>query len=115
MRLKHDDDPPVERARGGDDRGNLRRMVTVVVHDEDAVRLAADVEAALGAAEVLQSCGDAIERQAQFHPDGDGRQRVLQVVPSRHDERERAERRPALAVVASAIVRVAPADGRGRR
>ena len=59
-------------------------MVAVVVDDEDAVRLAAHLEAPLGAAELPQAGRDALERQPELEADGDRRQRVLQVVPARH-------------------------------
>ena len=39
VRLEHDDDAAVERARRVEHRGDFRRVVAVVVHDEDAVRL----------------------------------------------------------------------------
>ena len=93
MRLKCDHDAPPERARGGQDRRDLRRVMAVVVDHEDAVGLAADIEAPLRAAEILQSRGDAVEREAQLHADRHRRQRVQQVVPSGHGERQRAEGR----------------------
>ena len=44
-----------ERSRRREHRGDLGRMVAVVVDDQDAVRLAADFEAPLRAAELLQA------------------------------------------------------------
>ena len=54
--------------------------MTVVVHDEDAARLAAHVEAPFRALELVQPRRHALERNAEFQPHGDGGQRVQQVV-----------------------------------
>ena len=84
MRLKRNDDAAAEGACGGQHRRDLRRMMAVVVDDEDAAGFAADVEAPLRAAELFQSRGHAIERKTELHADGHGGQRVQQVVPPRH-------------------------------
>ena len=55
-------------------------MVSVVVDDEDAARLAAHLEAPLGAAELAQARRDALERHAELQADRDGGERVQQVV-----------------------------------
>ena len=81
-------------------------MVTVVVDDQDAVRLAADLESALGAAEIAQAVGDPFERQPEFEADRDGRQRVLQVVTPRHVQRQPAERLAASAIALRSLTRV---------
>ena len=55
MRLEDDDDAAVEAGAGrGDDGGNLGRVMAVVVDDHHAARFAAQLEAALGAAEILE-------------------------------------------------------------
>ena len=92
MRLERDDDPPVERARRVEHRRNLGRMMAVVVDDQNAARLAAHLEAPLGAAELGEPGRDPVERQAELQADGHRGQRVLQVVPARHVQRQRAER-----------------------
>ena len=70
--------------------------MAVVVDDQDAVRLAAHVEAPFGAAELLQAGGDAIERQPELEADGDRRQRVQQVVAAGHVQASAARASPAL-------------------
>ena len=87
VRLKRDDDAAVQRARRGQHRRDLGRMMAVVVDDENAARLAADLEPALGAAELAQAGGDPLERHAELQPDRDGGERVQQVVPPRHVQR----------------------------
>ena len=66
VRLERHDQPPVQRARRGEHRGDLGRMVAVVVDDQDAVRLAAHFEPPLGAAEFRQARRDSIERQTEL-------------------------------------------------
>ena len=95
MRLKGDDNPSPERTGGLEHRGDLGRVVSVVVDDEDAVRLAANVEPPLRAAKVPEAGRGLLEGHAQFRGDGDRGQRVLQVVPARHLQRQRPQRRPA--------------------
>ncbi len=112
MRLKGDHDAPPERARRRQHRRDLGRVMAVVVDHEDPVRLAADVEAPLRAAEVLEAGRDAIERQPQLHADRHRCQRVQQVVPSGHRERQRPERGHA---VRRSPLAGAPAEPRARR
>ena len=84
MRLERDDQAAAERrARGGQHRGNLGRVMAVVVDDEHAAGLAVALEAPLGAVELPQRRGDARELDADALGDGHRRQRVLQVVPAR--------------------------------
>ena len=85
MRLKRDDEAAVERgARGREHRGDLGRVMAVVVDDQHAAGLAVPLEAALGALEVAQRAGDLLELEAEPLADRHGRQRVLQVVPAGH-------------------------------
>ena len=92
MRLEHDDQPPLEPgAGGGDDRRDLGRVVAVVVDDQDAAGLAEQLEAALGAAELGQRRGDGLEAQPELEADGDGGERVQQVVAARHGQPQRAQ------------------------
>src|SRR5207248_5185098 len=81
MRLECDDDAPFQRARGVEHGGNLRRMMSVVVDDEHAVRLAADLEAPLAAAGLPQAARDSIARQTELEANGDGRRRGGETVP----------------------------------
>ena len=113
VRLERDDDAAVERARRREHRRDLGRVMAVVVDDQNAVRLAAHLEAPLGAAELLQARGDPLERQAELQADRDGGQRVLQVVPAGHVQRQRAERRRGVGRIAAGAD--APRDGRARR
>jgi hypothetical protein len=57
-------------------------MVAVVVHDHHAAALAAHLEAPLGAGEFRERLGDPLERHLELESDGDGAQRVEQVVPA---------------------------------
>ena len=93
VRLKSDNDPPAERPRGAEYRSNLGRMMAVVVNHENAVRFAAHLEPPLDSTEIGQARRNALERQVELQPNGDGRQRVLQVVSSRHVQRQRTEYR----------------------
>ena len=72
MRLKRHDDAAIQRARRREHRGDLGRMMAVVVDDQNAVRLAAHLEPPLGAAELAEPGGNLLERQAELEPDGDG-------------------------------------------
>ena len=82
----------VERARRREHRGDLGRMMAVVVDDQDPVRLATHLEPPLGAAELAQARRQALERHAELEADGDGGQRVQQVVASRHVQLQATER-----------------------
>ena len=84
VRLERDDDPAAERLRGENDSRNFRRMMAVVVNDQNPLRLAAHLEAALRAAELAEACGDPIERQPELESNGDGGERVQEVVATRH-------------------------------
>ncbi len=92
VRLKRDDDPAVQRAGRFQHGGNLRRVMTVVVHQQDALRLPAHLETPLDTAKVVEPGRDPIERQTKLESDRNGRQRILQVVPSRHVQQQRPER-----------------------
>ena len=87
MRLKDDDNPPPERTGGLEHGGDFGRVVPVVVDDEDAVRLAAKVESPLRAPKIPEAGRGQLEGHAELRGDGDGGQRVLQVVPARHLQR----------------------------
>ena len=65
VRLKGDDDAAGSACGGIEHGADFRRMVTVVVDDEDAARFAADLEPALGAAKLAQTVGDPLERQPE--------------------------------------------------
>src|SRR5688572_11747065 len=93
MRLERDDQAAAERrARSGDHRGYLRRVVTVVVHDDHATGLTVAFEPSLGAMKPREGVGDAREVQADALTDRDRGQRILQVVTAGHGELETAER-----------------------
>ena len=79
MRLKRHDDAAPERPRRRENRGDLGRMMAVVVDDQDAVRLAAHFEAPLGAAKLSQAGGDLIERQPELEADRHGGERVCRL------------------------------------
>ncbi len=94
MRLKHAHDPlHAGRARGLEHRPDLRRVMAVVVDDDDAARLALAFEPALGAAELRQRGRRALERHVQLQRNADGCQRVGDVVPPGHAERQRSQHR----------------------
>ena len=93
VRLKGDDDSPPQRPRRREHGGDFGRVMSVVVDDENAVRLAAHVEPPFDAAELRQPGRDAFERQSELQADRDRRQRVLQVVTARDVQRQRTERR----------------------
>ena len=92
MRLEHHDDAAVEAgAGGGDDRGNLRGMVPVVVDDHHAARFTAQLKAPFGAVEFLEATGDLTERNPGLEADRDRAERVHQVVTAGHAQVQRAE------------------------
>ena len=92
VRLEHDDDAPVDAgAGGGDDGGDLGRVMTVVVYDHDAVFFPEALESPLGALELRQRGGDGREGDADLEADGHGRERVQQVVPARHLQAQLAQ------------------------
>src|SRR5262249_34044964 len=91
VRLKGHDHSPSERLRGGEDGGDLRGVMAVVVDDQDAVGLAAYVESPFHSAEFRQTCGDPFERQTQLETDRNGGKSVLQVVTTGHVQDDRAE------------------------
>src|SRR6185369_5661132 len=74
MRLEQRDEPPlrVDLTRGGEGGADLRRMVGVVVHDEDPVALALALEAADDPRERAERPGDRLEGNEQLAPDRDG-------------------------------------------
>ena len=81
VRLERDDDAPVQRTRRREHGRNLSWMMAVVVDNQDAVRFAAQLEPALGAAKLAQTGGDAVEWDLELQAHGHRRQRVEQVVP----------------------------------
>ena len=64
----------------------------VVVHDEDARRFTADLEAALDAREAGQRLLDALEGHLEVEAHADGGECVEDVVSARHLDRRRPER-----------------------
>src|SRR5262249_11969733 len=93
VRLKRHEDAPSQTARCGQYRGNLRRMMTIVVDHQNAVRLAADFKPAFGAAEVRKPVCDLLERDPELEPDRGAGESIRQVVSSRHLQRQRPKRR----------------------
>ena len=95
MRLEGDDDAlrPAG-ARRRQHRGDLGRMVPVVVDDRDAVDDAALFEAALRAAELGERRGDLREGHIELEANGDRRQRVQHRVTPGDRQRQLTERRP---------------------
>src|SRR5262245_15205872 len=91
MRLEGDDDAAVELLGGREHGRDLCGVMSVVVDDENAVRLAAEFEAPLGAAELREPGRDPLVRQPQLESHSNSRQRVLQVVPAGYRQRERSE------------------------
>src|SRR5690606_31882883 len=78
--------------RGGGQRGgDLGGVVRVVVHDERVARGALDLEAAVHAGVLRQRAGDGRERHVQLQPDGDGGERIADVVEAGRVERHAAE------------------------
>ncbi len=71
MRLKDNVNPSKSAlARCGQRRPDLRRMVTVVVDDANAVHPAFHLEAAIYAIELLQRFANALDRNIQTHSHG---------------------------------------------
>jgi hypothetical protein len=64
--------------------GNLSRVMAVVVDNEDAVPLTADVKPTVRTLKRGKSSGDAIEREVQLQADGHRRESVSQIVDTRH-------------------------------
>ena len=85
MRL-HDGDhaPADDRPRRLQHRGDLDRMVAVIIDDRDAVPFAGLGEAAADAAEVAQGGAHHLVAQAQLLGDGDRGQRILHIVVAEH-------------------------------
>ena len=95
VRLHHGDDLPVRRGAGGlQHRGDLDRMVAVIVEDRDAVPLARAGEAALHAAEARERLADRVGRDAELVRDRDGGGGVERVVRARHRQDEVLELQP---------------------
>ena len=91
MRLERHNQSTIERAGGIHHRRQLRRVMAVVVDDQNAPCLAAYLESTLRADEVAESRRDGFEGQPQLETDRDGGQRVQQVVSAGHPEREGAQ------------------------
>src|SRR5690606_8689632 len=90
---RHDEaTPPEGLARGCDGGVDLARMVGVVVHDVDAVRLSEALKPASDAAEGRQSPCDVRPVAAEGTSHRDGRQGVDRVVTSGHRKLDRTER-----------------------
>src|SRR5215471_7933866 len=66
-------------------------MVTVVVDNQDALRLAPYIDPPFHATELGQPGGDPFERQPELQADRDGGQRVLKVVTTRYAQRDGTE------------------------
>ena len=107
VRLEHGDDPSVLAALGGGQRGrDLGGVVGVVVHHEHAGVAAELLEAARGAAERREVRRRVGRRDAGVSQDGQGRERVEDVVLARHPQAHPGELDAALAhrELAAAVV-----------
>ena len=92
VRLEQHEHAAAHAARRGQRGQDLGRMVPVVVHHADAVRLAAGLEPAPHAGEVREPLANVPEADLELEPHGDCRERVEHVVPPRHVQRHHAER-----------------------
>src|SRR6266568_3496477 len=85
MRLKDSQKPArVPEARSFERSENLRRVVTVVVHNCHALGLRFDLEAPVDPAEALQAKSHLLRAQIQLQTHGYGCERILYVMASRH-------------------------------
>jgi hypothetical protein len=85
VRLDDRDDATLGAApRRAQHRGDLHRMVSVVVDDDDPVVDAGAAEATLDAGEVLQALADRVFRDAELGRDGDRGGGIEHVVLPRH-------------------------------
>src|SRR5437667_165332 len=97
MRLKYGDEPTLEASLGGGQRrADLGGMVTVIVDDGHAARLAAYLEASLHAGETGQRLLDRVERNLEIEPDADGGEGIEDVVAAGNLQRTLTEPRPAM-------------------
>src|SRR5947208_17147298 len=78
-------------------------MVTVIVDDGHAARLAAYLEAALHAGETGQRLLDRVERNLEIEPDADGGEGIEDVVAAGNLQRTLTEPRPAMDDVEAAV------------
>ena len=70
MRLEGHDDAAIKRQSCVQDRGDLGRMMSVVVDDENAPRFTAHLESSFDASEFAQASCDAIEWHAELEAIG---------------------------------------------
>jgi hypothetical protein len=100
-------------ARGGEDGGDLDRMMAVIVDDGDAVDLADLGEAALDAVELGEAALDHFIRDAHFGGDADRRQRILDIVAAGHGQLDAGDHPDLAGAIAQRDVE-AVAAGKGR-
>src|SRR5687767_4849185 len=87
MRLHDGDHPPLADLAGSlQHRGDLHRMVTVVVENVDAVERTRAREAPLDAGEAFQPPSDLLFLDAELTRHGQRRRRVESIVVARHGE-----------------------------
>src|SRR5215217_1624924 len=92
MRLKHDNQSTIySGTSGSDDRGNLRRVVAVVVDHHYTARLAAHLKSPLGPRKFAQCRSDAGEGHSRLESDRHRPERVQQVVAPRYAQPQMAE------------------------
>src|SRR5437879_6607068 len=97
LRLKDGDEPGLEaNLGGGQRRADLGGMVTVIVDDGHAARLAEYLEAALHAGETGQRLLDRVERNLEIEPDADGGEGIEDVVAAGNLQRRLTEPGPAM-------------------
>src|SRR5215213_1827437 len=116
MRLKQHHDAPAAGAelRRSECGANLCRVMTVVINDEHVVDFTLRLEPASGAGEAVQTFDDLFERHFEFEPNCDRRERVVDVMHTRHAQDHLAyhvrtapdsERRSEVIVVTNAMSR----------
>src|ERR1035437_10085251 len=92
MRLEQHVNAPEPAQAGAVERGaDLGGVVSVIVHHGDAAFLAAQLEAAIDAAEGSQPFADGVGLDFEFHGDGDGGHGIEHVVAAGDAQREPAE------------------------
>ncbi len=97
MRLEEDEQPATRRdepACRGDRRGNLGRVVSVVVVDANPAALADSLQAPPDPAELAEDAEGSLLVDARSDERGEGARRVRAVVLSGNAEHERVAERP---------------------
>ena len=103
MRLEHRHHAPIDpRLGGGENGGDLGRVMAVVVHDQHAVTSPRVWKRRSAPRNSAERRGDRSERHTEFETDGRRRERVEQVVTARHVQ-ARASPRVVVASVRTAL------------